>query len=44
VAINLFLEAKKKGAAIVGIFHDKEVRDKVSDYLFELPAYADRDD
>ena len=32
-------EAKSRGSAIVGIFHDQEVRDAVSDRLFEVQAY-----
>jgi alpha-D-ribose 1-methylphosphonate 5-triphosphate synthase subunit PhnL len=37
--IDIILEAKARGAAIVGIFHDAEVRDAVSDRLFEVQAY-----
>ncbi|HTJ59120.1 MAG TPA: phosphonate C-P lyase system protein PhnL [Devosiaceae bacterium] len=37
--IELINEAKGRGAAIVGIFHDEEVRDAVSDHLFEVQAY-----
>lgn len=39
VVIELIHEAKARGAAIVGIFHDHEVRDAVADRLFELVAY-----
>lgn len=43
VVIGLIEEAKREGAAIIGIFHDTEVRDRVADRLFEvlpLPASA----
>ncbi|HTJ56131.1 MAG TPA: phosphonate C-P lyase system protein PhnL [Devosiaceae bacterium] len=36
--VELIKEAKARGAAIVGIFHDEEVRDAVSDRLFEIPS------
>lgn len=36
VVIGLINGAKKRGAAIVGIFHDEEVRDAVADRLIEL--------
>ena len=36
VVIGLIEEAKARGAAIVGIFHDTEVRDRVADRLFEV--------
>ncbi|QRM32579.1 phosphonate C-P lyase system protein PhnL [Microvirga sp. VF16] len=34
--IDLINEAKARGAAIVGIFHDEEVREAVADRLFEI--------
>ncbi|MDE1995392.1 MAG: phosphonate C-P lyase system protein PhnL [Rhizobiaceae bacterium] len=37
--IDIILEAKARGTAVVGIFHDQEVRDAVSDRLFEVLAY-----
>jgi alpha-D-ribose 1-methylphosphonate 5-triphosphate synthase subunit PhnL len=43
VVIGLIEEAKRGGAAIIGIFHDAEVRERVADRLFEvhpLPAEA----
>lgn len=41
VVIGLIAEAKRAGAAIIGIFHDTEVRDQVADRLFEvLPIQA----
>jgi alpha-D-ribose 1-methylphosphonate 5-triphosphate synthase subunit PhnL len=36
VVIALIAEAKARGAAIVGIFHDTEVRDRVADRLFDV--------
>jgi alpha-D-ribose 1-methylphosphonate 5-triphosphate synthase subunit PhnL len=36
VVISLVAEAKSRGAAIVGIFHDAEVRDRVADRLFDV--------
>ncbi|BAB54662.1 phosphonate C-P lyase system protein PhnL [Mesorhizobium japonicum] len=34
--VDLINEAKSRGAAIVGIFHDEEVRETVADRLFEV--------
>ena len=34
-------EAKARGAAIVGIFHDAEVRDAVADRLFPVTPLQD---
>ncbi|MFK0692874.1 phosphonate C-P lyase system protein PhnL [Mesorhizobium sp. IMUNJ 23033] len=34
--VELINEAKARGAAIVGIFHDEEVREAVADQLFEV--------
>jgi alpha-D-ribose 1-methylphosphonate 5-triphosphate synthase subunit PhnL len=36
VVIALIGEAKARGAAIVGIFHDAEVRERVADRLFDV--------
>jgi alpha-D-ribose 1-methylphosphonate 5-triphosphate synthase subunit PhnL len=36
VVIGLIEEAKRAGTAIIGIFHDAEVRDRVADRLFEV--------
>ena len=36
VAVALIREAKAAGAAVVGIFHDADVRDRVSDRLFNI--------
>ena len=38
VVIDLIREAKARGAAIVGIFHDAEVRDRVADRLLRRRA------
>ncbi len=37
--IELIGEAKARGAALVGIFHDDEVREAVADRLFEVETY-----
>jgi len=39
--IDLILEAKTRGAAIVGIFHDADVREQVADRVFSMQAYKD---
>ena len=36
VVIGLIDDAKARGAAIVGIFHDADVRGRVADRLFEM--------
>jgi alpha-D-ribose 1-methylphosphonate 5-triphosphate synthase subunit PhnL len=41
VVVALITEAKASGAAIVGIFHDVEVRDRVADRLFEVLPIQD---
>jgi alpha-D-ribose 1-methylphosphonate 5-triphosphate synthase subunit PhnL len=41
VVIGLIAEAKARGAAIVGIFHDSEVRDRVADRRFEVAPIQD---
>ena len=40
VVIELIREAKAKGSAIVGIFHDEAVRDKVADEVINLAECA----
>jgi alpha-D-ribose 1-methylphosphonate 5-triphosphate synthase subunit PhnL len=37
VVVALIAEAKARGAAIIGIFHDIEVRARVADRLFDVP-------
>ena len=41
VVIDLIVEAKARGAAIVGIFHDAEVRDAVADRLHAISPLPD---
>ncbi|GAA3710712.1 phosphonate C-P lyase system protein PhnL [Oceanisphaera sediminis] len=36
VVVELIREAKARGAAIVGIFHDEDVREQVADQLYEI--------
>ena len=36
LVVGLIQEAKARGAAVVGIFHDDEVRAAVADRLFDL--------
>jgi alpha-D-ribose 1-methylphosphonate 5-triphosphate synthase subunit PhnL len=36
VVIDMIREAKARGTAIIGIFHDTEVRNRVADRLFEV--------
>ncbi len=40
VVVELIQEAKNRGAAIAGIFHDEDVRDKVADRIVDLREYA----
>jgi alpha-D-ribose 1-methylphosphonate 5-triphosphate synthase subunit PhnL len=37
VAVELIQEAKRRGAAIIGAFHDEEVREAVATRIFEMP-------
>jgi len=41
IVIALIAEAKARGAAIIGIFHDTEVRDRVADRLFDVHPIQD---
>jgi alpha-D-ribose 1-methylphosphonate 5-triphosphate synthase subunit PhnL len=41
VVVRMIEEAKAAGAAVVGIFHDEEVRDAVADRRVELPRALD---
>ncbi|TPG48105.1 phosphonate C-P lyase system protein PhnL [Roseomonas nepalensis] len=41
VVIALIGEAKARGAALVGIFHDREVRDRVADRVLEVAPLRD---
>ncbi|GAA3547613.1 phosphonate C-P lyase system protein PhnL [Zobellella aerophila] len=40
VVVELIREAKARGAAIVGIFHDEDVRARVADHLYEIQPEA----
>ncbi len=40
VVVRLIEEKKKAGAAIVGIFHDEDVRDAVADRIVDMTAFA----
>ena len=42
VVLSLIEEAKARGAAIVGIFHDEEARDRVCDRQIDVSAFARR--
>jgi alpha-D-ribose 1-methylphosphonate 5-triphosphate synthase subunit PhnL len=41
VVVRLINEAKARGTAVVGIFHDEEVRDLVADRLFEMRSFKE---
>jgi len=41
IVVGMIREAKARGVAIVGIFHDAEVRDAVADWLFEVRPIQD---
>ena len=41
VVVQMILEAKERGTAVVGIFHDEEVRDQVADTLFDMTAFKE---
>ncbi|CAA6606490.1 carbon-phosphorus lyase complex subunit [Rhodospirillaceae bacterium LM-1] len=41
VVIELIAESKAKGTALVGIFHDQEVRDAVADDVFEVESFKE---
>jgi len=40
VVVAMIEEAKSAGSAIIGIFHDAEVRDRIADRLFEVHPIA----
>lgn len=40
VVIRLIEEKKRAGAAVVGIFHDEDVRDRVADRIVDMAAFA----
>ncbi len=37
--VSLIHEAKRRGAAILGIFHDKDMRDRIADRLVDVTAF-----
>lgn len=39
--VTMIQEAKARGCAIVGIFHDADVRERVCDCLFEIGGMRD---
>jgi alpha-D-ribose 1-methylphosphonate 5-triphosphate synthase subunit PhnL len=39
-AVELILEAKARGAAVAGVFHDVEAREALADMVLDLPAPA----
>ena len=39
--VRLIKEAKERGTAVVGIFHDEEVRDDVADRLFAMRSFKE---
>ncbi|OYD23268.1 phosphonate C-P lyase system protein PhnL [Oceanimonas baumannii] len=41
VVVELIHEAKARGAAIVGIFHDEDVREQVADRLYDIQSRVD---
>jgi alpha-D-ribose 1-methylphosphonate 5-triphosphate synthase subunit PhnL len=41
IVVAMILEAKARGTAIVGIFHDLAVRDAVADQLYEVMPMQD---
>jgi alpha-D-ribose 1-methylphosphonate 5-triphosphate synthase subunit PhnL len=38
--MDMISEKKEKGSAILGIFHDKEVRDKVCDREIDVSNFS----
>lgn len=38
IVVELIQEAKAKGTAVIGIFHDREVRDAVATRILEMPG------
>jgi len=38
IVVDLIHEAKAKGTAVIGIFHDREVRDAVATRILEMPG------
>lgn len=44
VVVDMMTEAKARGAAIIGIFHDPAVRDRVTDRLYQVRPLQDLND
>lgn len=42
VVIDMIGEKKRRGAAMLGIFHDTDVRDSIADRLIDVTAFAPR--
>ncbi|WP_148863140.1 phosphonate C-P lyase system protein PhnL [Marinobacter fonticola] len=42
--VRLIHDAKQAGSALVGIFHDTDVRDQVADRIFEIAPVADMEE
>ena len=40
VVLDLIREARARGAAIIGIFHDAEIRDRVCSREIDVTAFA----
>ena len=42
VVVSMIAEKKAKGTALLGIFHDEEVREKVADRIVDVSAFSPR--
>ncbi|MCF3640855.1 phosphonate C-P lyase system protein PhnL [Rhizobium sp. TRM95111] len=42
VVVSMIKEKKAKGAALLGIFHDEDVREKVADRIVDVSAFSPR--
>jgi len=42
VVIEMIARKKEKGVALLGIFHDEEVRDAVSDRILDVTEFSPR--
>ncbi len=42
VVVEMIAEKKAKGTALIGIFHDEEVRDAVADRILDVSAFSPR--
>jgi alpha-D-ribose 1-methylphosphonate 5-triphosphate synthase subunit PhnL len=41
VVVSLINEKKKNGAAVIGVFHDEDVRERVADRIVDVVAFAE---